>query len=195
MSGRNSTKCPEETVQSVRKKHHNVSGRNSTKCPEETVQSVRKKQYKVSGRNSTKCPEETVQSVRKKHHNVSGRNSTTCQEETAQRVRKKQYKVSGRNTTTCQKKTVQSVRKKQYKVSRRPGAKRILLHIYNQSWSTGNTVPTIWKEALIRPIPIRENTSEILPATTRSVCSVVLESFWRGSSAKGSYGILSQTQF
>ena len=33
-----------------------------------------------------------------------------------------------------------------------PGAKRTLLRIYNQSWSTG-TVPTIWKEAVIRPIP------------------------------------------
>ena len=33
-----------------------------------------------------------------------------------------------------------------------PGAKPFLLHIYNQSWLTG-TVPTIWKEALIRPIP------------------------------------------
>ena len=33
-----------------------------------------------------------------------------------------------------------------------PGAKRTLLCIYNQSWSTG-TVPTIWKEAVIRPIP------------------------------------------
>ena len=32
-----------------------------------------------------------------------------------------------------------------------PGAKRTLLRIYNQSWSTG-TVPTIWKEAVIRPI-------------------------------------------
>ena len=31
-------------------------------------------------------------------------------------------------------------------------AKRILLRIYNQSWLTG-TVPTIWKEAVIRPIP------------------------------------------
>ena len=67
-----------------------------------------------------------------------------------------------------------------------PGAKRTLLHIYNQSWSTG-TVPTIWKEVVIRPIPKREKTSGILPAT--------LESFWRGSSTKGFYGILSQTQF
>ena len=33
-----------------------------------------------------------------------------------------------------------------------PGSKRILLRIYNQSWSTG-TVPTIWKEAVKRPIP------------------------------------------
>ena len=33
-----------------------------------------------------------------------------------------------------------------------PGAKRTLLRIYNQSWSTG-IVPTIWKEAVIRPIP------------------------------------------
>ena len=33
-----------------------------------------------------------------------------------------------------------------------PGAKRTLLRIYNLSWSTG-TVPTIWKEAVIRPIP------------------------------------------
>ena len=33
-----------------------------------------------------------------------------------------------------------------------PGAKRTLLRIYNQSWSTG-TVPTIWKEVVIRPIP------------------------------------------
>ena len=33
-----------------------------------------------------------------------------------------------------------------------PGAKRTLLLIYNQSWSTG-TAPTIWKEAVIRPIP------------------------------------------
>ena len=33
-----------------------------------------------------------------------------------------------------------------------PGAKRFLLRIYNRSWSTG-TVPTIWKEALIRLIP------------------------------------------
>ncbi|KAK7101444.1 hypothetical protein V1264_019826 [Littorina saxatilis] len=33
-----------------------------------------------------------------------------------------------------------------------PGAKRFLLSIYNQSWSTG-TVPTSWKVALIRPIP------------------------------------------
>ena len=33
-----------------------------------------------------------------------------------------------------------------------PGAKRTLLRVYNQSWSTG-TVPTIWKEAVIRPIP------------------------------------------
>ena len=33
-----------------------------------------------------------------------------------------------------------------------PGAKRTLLRIYNQSWSTG-TVATIWKEAVIRPIP------------------------------------------
>ena len=33
-----------------------------------------------------------------------------------------------------------------------PGAKSTLLRIYNQSWSTG-TVPTIWKEAVIRPIP------------------------------------------
>ena len=33
-----------------------------------------------------------------------------------------------------------------------PGAKRTLLRIYNQSWSTG-TVPTNWKEAVIRPIP------------------------------------------
>ena len=32
------------------------------------------------------------------------------------------------------------------------GAKRILLCSYNQSWSIG-TVPTIWKEAVIRPIP------------------------------------------
>ena len=33
------------------------------------------------------------------------------------------------------------------------GAKRFpLLRIYNQSWST-RTVPTIWKEAIIRPIP------------------------------------------
>ena len=32
------------------------------------------------------------------------------------------------------------------------GAKSTLLRIYNQSWSTG-TVPTIWKEAVIRPIP------------------------------------------
>ena len=36
-----------------------------------------------------------------------------------------------------------------------PGAKRTLLRIYNQSWSTG-TVPTIWKEAVIRPIPKKE---------------------------------------
>ena len=75
-----------------------------------------------------------------------------------------------------------------------PGAKCTLLLIYNQSWSTG-TVPTIWKEAVIRPIPKREKTSGIIPATARSVCSAVLESFWRGSSTKGSYGILSQTQF
>ena len=33
-----------------------------------------------------------------------------------------------------------------------PGAKRTLLRIYNQSWSTG-TVPTIWKDAVIRPFP------------------------------------------
>ena len=33
-----------------------------------------------------------------------------------------------------------------------PGAKRTLLRIYNQSWSTG-TVPTMWREAVIRPIP------------------------------------------
>ena len=33
-----------------------------------------------------------------------------------------------------------------------PGAKRTLLRIYNQSWSTG-TIPTNWKEAVIRPIP------------------------------------------
>ena len=33
-----------------------------------------------------------------------------------------------------------------------PEAKRTLLRIYNQSWLTG-TVPTIWKEAVIRPIP------------------------------------------
>ena len=33
-----------------------------------------------------------------------------------------------------------------------PGAKRTLLRFYNQSWSKG-TVPTIWKEAVIRPIP------------------------------------------
>ena len=33
-----------------------------------------------------------------------------------------------------------------------PGAKRTLLRIYNQSWSTG-IVPTIWKEAVIRPTP------------------------------------------
>ena len=31
-------------------------------------------------------------------------------------------------------------------------------------------------------------------ATARSVCSAVLESFWRGSSTKGSHSILSQTQ-
>ena len=36
-----------------------------------------------------------------------------------------------------------------------PGAKRTLLRIYNQSCSTG-TVPTIWKEAVIRPIPKKE---------------------------------------
>ena len=36
-----------------------------------------------------------------------------------------------------------------------PGAKRILLRIYNQSLSTG-TVLTIWKEAVIRPIPKKE---------------------------------------
>ena len=33
-----------------------------------------------------------------------------------------------------------------------PGSKCTLLRIYNQSWLTG-TVPTIWKEAVIRPIP------------------------------------------
>ena len=33
-----------------------------------------------------------------------------------------------------------------------PGAKRTLLRIYKQSWSTG-TVPTIRKETVIRPIP------------------------------------------
>ena len=33
-----------------------------------------------------------------------------------------------------------------------PGANRFLLSIYSQSWSTG-TVPTTWKEALIRPTP------------------------------------------
>ena len=33
-----------------------------------------------------------------------------------------------------------------------PGARHTLLHIFNQSWSTG-TVPTKRKEALIRPIP------------------------------------------
>ena len=66
-----------------------------------------------------------------------------------------------------------------------PGAKRTLLRIYNQSWSTG-TVPTIWKEAIIRPIQKREKTSGVLPSTARSVCSAVLESFWRGSSTKGS---------
>ena len=37
-----------------------------------------------------------------------------------------------------------------------PGAKRLLPRIYNQSWSKG-TVPTIWKEAAIRPIPKEEN--------------------------------------
>ena len=37
-----------------------------------------------------------------------------------------------------------------------PGAKCTLLCIYNQSWSTG-TVPTIWKEAVIRPIPKKGN--------------------------------------
>ena len=45
-----------------------------------------------------------------------------------------------------------------------PGAKRTLLRIYNQSWSTG-TVPTIWKEAVIKPIPKKGKTSGILPAT------------------------------
>ena len=60
-----------------------------------------------------------------------------------------------------------------------PGAKRTLLRIYNQSWSTG-TVPTIWKKAVIRPIPKMEKTNRILPATARSVCSAVLESFWGG---------------
>ena len=99
-----------------------------------------------------------------------------------------------------------------------PGAKRTLLRINNQSWSTG-TVPTIWKEAVIRPTPLpppppkkkkkknqtnktnkqtnkqKRKTSGILPATARSFCSAVLENFWRGSSTKGSYGILSQTQF
>ena len=37
-----------------------------------------------------------------------------------------------------------------------PGAKRFLLRIYNQSWSTG-IVPTIKKEALIRPIKKQTN--------------------------------------
>ena len=33
-----------------------------------------------------------------------------------------------------------------------PGAKRFLLRIYSESWSTG-TVPIILKEALVKPIP------------------------------------------
>ena len=74
-----------------------------------------------------------------------------------------------------------------------PGTKRTLLRIYNQSWSTG-TVPTIWKEAVIRAIP-KKGKDKRDPSSYRSVCSAVLESFWRGSSTKGSYGILSQTQF
>ena len=36
-----------------------------------------------------------------------------------------------------------------------PGAKHFLLCIYNQSWLT-STVPTIWKEDFIRPIPKKE---------------------------------------
>ena len=55
------------------------------------------------------------------------------------------------------------------------GAQRFALCIYNQSWST-STVPTIWKETLLGPIPPKkEKKSGILPTTARSVCSVVLE--------------------
>ena len=74
------------------------------------------------------------------------------------------------------------------------GAKHILMCIYNQSWSTG-AVPTIWKEAVIRPIPKKGKDKWDPSATAQSVCSAVLESFWRGSSTKGSHGLLSQTQF
>ena len=53
-----------------------------------------------------------------------------------------------------------------------PGAKRTLLRIYNQSWSTG-IVPTIWKEAVIRPIPKREKTSgsfQLPPDQSAQLC-------------------------
>ena len=54
-----------------------------------------------------------------------------------------------------------------------PGAKRVLLRIYNQSWSTG-TVPKIWNEALIRPIPKKGRKQagffQLLPDHSAQLC-------------------------
>jgi len=48
-----------------------------------------------------------------------------------------------------------------------PGAKRLLLSIFNQSWSTG-TVPTSWKQAHIKPIP-KKQADKRNPASYRPI--------------------------